>query len=290
MMREYVIMTDSCCDLPPQLAEELGVVVQPMTLFLGEDSFLNYLDGRQLGFHDFYERLRGGAMPTTSSISVGEFEDLFRSALQEGKDVLYLCFSSGMSTTYQSACIAAEELRGEFPGADIRIVDTLAASLGQGMLVYLCAKQKAAGKTLDEVAAYAEGTKLNVAHWVTVDDLNHLKRGGRINATTAMVGSMLAIKPIIHVDNEGHLINVGKARGRKAALKTVVDEMEKRLLNHDGPVFISHGDCEADALSVAADIKARFGMETQVINYIGPVIGSHSGAGTIALFFIGKER
>ena len=289
-MREFVLMTDSCCDLPAQLADELGIVVLPLTVLIEESSYKNYLDGRDIGFHEFYDKVRGGAMPTTSAVSVGDFEDAMRAVLSSGKDILCLNFSAVLSTTYQSACIAAEELRGEFPEADIRVVDSLAASLGQGMLVYLCAQQKAAGKSLAEATAYAEETRLHVAHWFTVDDLNHLKRGGRVSAATALVGTMLAIKPVLHVDNEGHLISMSKARGRKASLKAVVDEMEKTLLDRSSPVFVSHGDCEEDAKAVAADIQARFGMETQIINYVGPVIGAHTGAGVIALFFLGKER
>ena len=292
MMREYVIMTDSCCDLPAQLAEELGIVVQPMTLFLGEESFRNHLDGRELGFHEFYELLRGGAMPTTSSISVGEFEDLFRSALQEGKDVLYLCFSSGMSTTYQSACIAAESLKEEFPEGKVLCVDSLAASLGQGMLVYLCAQQKKAGKTLEEVHAYAMATRLHVSHWFTVDDLNHLKRGGRVSAATALVGTMLAIKPVLHVDNEGHLIAMSKVRGRAASLQALAKRMKETMTEDPAKatVFISHGDCEEEAKQTAAYVEEMTGAKVKLFNLIGAVIGSHSGPGTMALFFMGNER
>ena len=289
-MRDFIIMTDSCCDLPAELVEELGVVVLPLTVLIGENSYKNYPDGREIGFHEFYETVRGGAMPTTSAVSVGDFEDAMRDALKQGKDILCLNFSGALSTTYQSAVIAAEELRGEFPEADIRVLDTKAASVGQGLIVYLCAKMQKEGKTLEETHAYAVETSPHLAHWVTVDDLNHLKRGGRISATTAMVGSMLSIKPIIHIDGEGRLINVGKARGRKAALKTVVDEMEKRLMDPSLPIFISHGDCLDDARIVAEDIKARLGVEVQVISYVGPVIGAHTGAGVIALIFIGKER
>ena len=289
-MRDFVIMTDSCCDLTAELADELGVVVLPLSVLIGEESFKNYPDGRDIGFKDFYDRIRDGAMPTTSAVSVGDFEDAMRPILADGRDVLYLGFSSGLSTTYQSACIAAESLKEEFPEGRVLCVDSLAASLGQGMLVYLCAQQKKAGKTLDEVHAYAMATRLHVSHWFTVDDLNHLKRGGRVSAATALVGTMLAIKPVLHVENEGHLINVGKARGRKASLKAVVDEMEKTLMDKSSPVFISHGDCEEDARFVAEEIKTRLGMETQVINYVGPVIGAHTGCGVIALFFVGKER
>ena len=289
-MRDFVILTDSCCDLPAALADELDIVVLPLSVLIGEESFKNYLDGREIGFKAFYDRIRGGAMPTTSAVSVGDFEDAMRPILASGRDILYLGFSSALSTTYQSAVIAADGLKEEFPEGTVLCVDTLAASLGQGMLACLCAQQKKAGKTLEEVRSYAEETRLHISHWFTVDDLNHLKRGGRVSAATALVGTMLAIKPVLHVDNEGRLINVGKARGRKASLKAVVDEMEKTLLDHSGPVFISHGDCEEDANLVAEDIKARFGIETQVINYVGPVIGAHTGCGVIALFFVGKER
>ena len=289
-MRDFVIMTDSCCDLTAQLAEELGVVVLPLSVLLGEETFRNYLDGREIGFHEFYERVRGGAMPTTSAVSVGDFEDAMRAVLAEGKDILCLNFSSALSTTYQSAVIAAEELKSEFPEAEIRVVDTLSASLGQGLLIYLCAQQKKAGKSLSEVCAYAEEMKHHMAHWVTVDDLNHLKRGGRVSAATAAFGTMLNIKPLIYVNPEGKLISVGKARGRKAALLQVVAELEKRLMDPSIPVFISHGDCEEDARFVAEEVNKRTGAKVELISYVGPVIGAHTGAGVIALCFVGKER
>ena len=214
-----------------------------------------------------------------------------RPILQEGRDILYLAFSSGLSTTYQSAVIAADGLREEFPDAKIYTVDSLAASLGQGLFVYLCAQQKQAGKTIDEVRDYAEEIKLKVCHWFTVDDLNHLKRGGRISAATALFGTMLTIKPVLHVDDEGHLISVSKARGRKASLLALVDRMEKTAIDpKNQTVFISHGDCEADAQFVADEVRRRFGTEDIHINYVGPVIGNHSGPGTLALFFLGTER
>lgn len=290
-MRDYVIMTDSCCDLTAQLAEELGLSILPLSLVLDDKVFHNYLDGREIAFKEFYDRVRQGKLPTTSAINVGTFEDAMRSILAEGKDILYLGFSSGLSTTYQSSVIAAESLREEFPEAKIYTVDTLAASLGQGMLVYLCAQQKNAGKTIDEVRNYAEETKLHLCHWFTVDDLNHLKRGGRVSAATALVGTMLSIKPILHVDNDGHLISVGKARGRKASLLALVDEMEKTaILPENGTIFISHGDCADDVAILADEIRKRFGIEDIRINYVGPVIGSHTGAGVVALFFVGEKR
>ena len=289
-MRDFVIMTDSCCDMPAQLADELGIIVLPLTVLLGEDSFKNYLDGREIGFKAFYDRVRDGAMPTTSAVSVGDFEDAMRSVLSQGKDILCLNFSSALSTTYQSACIAAGSMKEEFPEATVHVLDTTCASLGQGLLVYLCACKKMDGKSLEEVYQYAEDTKLHIAHWFTVNDLNHLKRGGRVSAATALVGTMLSIKPILHVDNEGRLINVGKARGRKASLLMLADEFEKHVMDPSLPVFISHGDCEEDAKFVAAEVEKRTGAKTMVINYVGPVIGAHTGAGVIALCFAAKER
>ena len=290
-MRDFVIMTDSCCDLTAQMADDLGLVVLPLSLLIGEDTYRNYLDGRDIGFKEFYDRVRGGAMPSTSAVSVGDFEDAMRPILSEGKDILYLAFSSALSTTYQSAVIASEELKQEFPDAKIYTVDSKAASLGQGLYVYLCAQQKLAGKSIDEVYAYAEDVKLKICHWFTVDDLNHLKRGGRVSAAPALVGTMLSIKPVLHVDNEGRLISVSKARGRKASLLALVDQMEKSAVDpKDQTVFISHGDCEEDVNFVADEIRRRFGTETIHINYVGPVIGSHTGAGVVALFFVGTER
>ena len=290
-MRDYVILTDSCCDLSAQMAEELGVQVMPMRLLLDDQEYLNYLDGREIGFKEFYDRVRGGSMPTTSALNVGEFEEAMRAILETGKDVLYLGFSSGLSTTYQSSVIAAEGLRSEFPDSKIIVVDTLTASMGQGLLVYLCAQQKKAGKTMEEVRDYAEEIKLNICHLVTVDDLNHLNRGGRVSAATALFGTMLTIKPIIHVDNEGHLINVGKARGRKASLMTLADEMAKTAINPaEQTVIISHGDCIDDVNTLADELRSRMGVKEVVINYIGPVIGSHTGAGVVALFFVGEHR
>ena len=290
-MRDYVLMTDSCCDLPPQLADELGLSVVPLSLLADGQEFRNWLDGREIGFRDFYARIRSGSMPTTSAINVGTFEEAMRPVLSGGKDILYLAFSSALSTTYQSACIAAEGLRAEFPEAKIHVVDSKAASLGQGLLVYLCARQKKAGRTIDEVRDYAEDIKLRVCHWFTVDDLNHLKRGGRVSAATALVGTMLSIKPILHVDDEGHLINVGKARGRKASLQALVDHMAETAEDPASQtVFISHGDCPEDAEAVAEEIRSRFGTKDIRINYVGPVIGSHTGAGVVALFFLGSHR
>lgn len=290
-MRDYVIMTDSCCDLTAQMAEELGLVVLPLSLQMGGKTYRNWLDGRDIGFQDFYARIRGGETATTSAINVGDFEEKMREVLQSGRDILCINFSSALSTTYQSAVIAAEELRGEFPDAKILVVDSLCASLGQGLLVYLCAREKKSGKTLEEVRAFAEETKGKVCHWFTVDDLNHLKRGGRISAATALFGTMLAIKPVMHVDDGGRLTPVGKARGRKASLTALVDNMAESAIDPAAQtVFISHGDCGEEARFVADEITRRLGVKDININFVGPVIGNHSGPGTMALFFIGTHR
>jgi len=288
-MRDYVILTDSCCDLTAQMADELGIVAIPLSLVMDDKEFRNHLDGRDISPKDFYARIRSGSMPTTSAINVGTFEEIMRPILEGGKDILYLAFSSALSTTHQSACIAAEGLRAEFPDARIHVVDTLAASMGQGLLVYLCAQQQKSGKTVDEVRDYAENTKLNICHWFTVDDLNHLKRGGRVSAATALLGTMLAIKPVLHVDDGGHLISVSKARGRKASLMALADEMGKTVTDAE-TIFISHGDCEEDVNLLADELRSRFGVKNVVINYVGPVIGAHTGAGVVALFFVGSKR
>lgn len=290
-MDDFVILTDSCCDMTARMAADLELEVLPLSLNMEDRVYHNYLDGREIGFQDFYARLRAGALATTSAISVGVFDEAMRKILDSGRDVLYLAFSSALSTTYQSAVIAADDLREAYPGRKIFVVDTLSASLGQGLLVYLCVQEKRKGKTIDQVHVFAEETKAKVCHWFTVDDLNYLKRGGRISAATAAVGTMLSIKPVMHMDNEGHLVAVGKARGRKAALKALADSMESTMLpGRNETIFISHGDSLEDAEYLANLVRERTGVQDIVINYVGPVIGAHSGPGTIALFFWGSER
>lgn len=290
-MRDFVIMTDSCCDMTAEMAEKMKLEVLPLTLQMGEDNYRNCLDGRDIGFHEFYERIRSGETSLTSAVSVGAFEDKMRDALKAGRDVLCINFSSALSGTCQSAVIAAEDLKEEYPEAKIYVVDSLSASLGQGLLLYLCDKRRREGKTIEEVRDYAEETKHKICHWFTVDDLNHLKRGGRISAATAMVGTVLSIKPLLKVDETGHLISVGKARGRKAALKALVDRMEEMAVNPgEQTVFISHGDCEEDARFVADEVRRRFGTEEIEISYVGPVIGSHTGPGVVLLSFLGENR
>ena len=290
-MRDYVIITDSCCDLSADLAQELELEVVPLSLQMGGKTYRNWLDGRELSFPDFYRRIRAGEAATTSAVSVGDFEEIMRPILTGGRDILCLCFSSALSTTNQSACIAAQTLSEEVPEGTVRVVDTLCASLGQGLLVYLCAQEKRRGASLEELTAYAEATRGKVCHWFTVDDLNHLKRGGRVSATAALFGTMLSIKPVLHVDDAGRLIPVSKTRGRKASLLALVDHMAQTAVDPaNQTVFISHGDCLADAEFVADAIRTRLGVTDIRINYVGPVIGNHSGPGTVALFFLGSGR
>lgn len=290
-MREFVIMTDSCCDMTAAMARELELSVLPLSLHMGDAVYRNWLDGRDIAFPDFYSRVRRGEDATTAAVSVGDFEGEMRRILRSGRDVLCINFSSALSTTYQSAVIAAREAVEEFPEGTVHVVDSLCASLGQGLLVWLCVQEKRRGRTLEEVRTFAEETKGRICHWFTVDDLNHLKRGGRISAATALFGTMLSIKPVMHVDDGGHLVPVGKARGRRASLLALVDEMEKTAIDpKNQTVFISHGDCLEDAEFLAEEIRRRLGTETIHINYVGPVIGSHSGPGTMALFFLASER
>ena len=290
-MSEFVLMTDSSADLSQEMVQELGVTVLPLSFTIQGKVYRNYPDNREMDLPLFYDMLRAGELATTSAVNVAEYTQAVEPILQEKKDVLILAFSSGLSSTYQASVLAAEELREKYPDRKIYTVDTLCASLGQGLLVYLAVQEQRKGKNIEEVRDWAESTKLHLCHQFTVDDLHFLKRGGRISATTAVVGSMLQIKPVLHVDNEGHLISIGKARGRQASLKALVDKMEKTVTEEGRKtVFISHGDCRKDAVAVADMVRERFGTQDIRINYVGPVIGAHSGPGTLALFYLGTER
>ncbi|HEX3017866.1 MAG TPA: DegV family protein [Caproicibacter sp.] len=290
-MNDFAIITDSSCDLSAKMAEELELTVLPLSFHMGEKEYLNYLDGRDMSFVNFYARLRAGEPSTTAAVNVETFAGAIEPVLQTGKDALVIAFSSGLSNTCNAAQMACAELAEKYPQRKVLCVDSLAASLGQGMLVYYAVQQKRVGKSLEEVRDWVEQNRLHLCHWFTVDDLNHLKRGGRISAATALIGSMLNIKPVLHVDDEGHLISMGKARGRKASLDALVDKMEQSAVNpQEQVVFLSHGDSQQDAEYVASEVKRRMGVKDVVINYVGPVIGSHSGPGTMALFFFGTHR
>ena len=291
-MREYKILTDSTTDLSPQLVAQTGVTVLPMTYTIGEKSYRNDPEETDLSSGDFYDMLRGGAMSTTSQINVETFREVAGKMARDGFDVLYVGFSSGLSGTFNSARIAFEDLSAEYPEHKFLAVDSLCASMGEGLLVYHAAQQQKAGRSIEETAQWLEENKLHLAHWFTVDDLNHLKRGGRVSGAAAFFGTMLNIKPVLHVDNKGALIPMEKVRGRKKSIKALVDHMEKTATApvEDQMVFITHGDCIEDAEYVADLVRKRFGVRDIVINYVDPVIGAHSGPGTMALFFLASER
>ena len=283
----YQILTDSCCDFPPQRYRELGLISLPLSItFRGE----TYPDRNDDSLRDMYAGLRAGEAAFTAA-NPQQWEEALEPVLASGEDALILAFSSGLSTTYQSACIAADEMKERFPERKILVVDSLCASLGQGLLAYYAARKRDEGLGLEALKAWLEDNKLHLCHWFTVNDLMYLKRGGRINAATAIMGTMLSIKPILHVDNEGHLISVGKARGRKASIAALADKAAELGQGYDNSLmFISHGDCLEDAQALAELVKERCGAKEVYINYVGAVIGSHSGPGTLALFFLGQHR
>ena len=235
--------------------------------------------------------IRGGVLATTSAANVGQFQEAMRPILAAGKDIVSINFSSALSTTYQSACIAAQDMKEEFPDANIYVVDSLSASLGQGLLLYLTVQKKREGLSAQELVQWVEDNKLHIDHWFTVDDLNYLKMGGRLSAGAAFFGSMLSIKPVMHTSDEGKLVPVSKVRGRKASLKALIDKIaELGIEPSEQVMFICHADCEVEARAVAEEMKARYGVKEVYINYIGPVIGSHTGPNTMGIFFVGTKR
>ena len=288
-MRDYIILTDSCCDLPHYMVEDLGIRVLPLSFLMEGKEYFNYSDNRDISPLEFYNKLRSGSLGTTSAVSIGAFQEVMSSLAKEGKDILCISVSSALSTTYQSASIAAGDVMAANPGCTIAVVDSLAASMGLGLLVYLAAQERRKGVPLEDVRRFAEEKKNHICHFFTVNDLNHLKRGGRLSATAALLGTMLQMKPVLRVDNDGRLTPDSKVRGRKASIQALLQKMED-LVETPSPVFISHGDCLEEAESLGRAIEEKFGAKTMVIDFIGPVIGNHAGPGTIALFFQGKHK
>ena len=289
-MGNYVITSDNTADMPYSYYEEHGIQYLYMTYQLEGK---NYNRDNEMDVKEFYDTMRGGSMPVTSQVNSEEAKDVFRPILESGKDILHLNFSSGLSGGFNSVRLAAEDLREEFPDRTIIIIDTLCASLGEGMILDWAVTLKEQGMGIEENAKWVEEHKKNVCHVFTVDDLFHLHRGGRVSKTAAVIGTMIKIKPLLHVDNEGHLIPVSKVRGRKKSLAGLVSMMEERMgswKDKDFKVFISHGDCQADAEYVAKLVQEKTGRQVSVINTIGATIGTHSGPGTVALFFMGDER
>ena len=288
-MANYQIITDSGCDLPAEMLEKkLDLKMGSLNLHFRVETVGDSVSD---DIKAFYDAMRDGEMASTSAVNPEGWVEAIRGSLAEGKDALVIAFSSGLSTTYQSAMIAADELREEFPERKIFVVDSLCASLGQGLLCWHAAKKRDEGLSLEELAAWLEEHKLNLCHWFTVDDLVYLKRGGRVSAATALVGTLLNIKPVLHVDNEGHLVSVSKVRGRKASIQAMADKMDQTALPGENDfISICHGDCREDAEMLAQMVKERLGVKEVFIGYTGAVIGSHSGPGTLALFFLGSER
>ena len=291
---DFEIVTDSCCNLLEDMIDDFGIHILPLTFMVdGEDEvYQSYLKGERTDLKQFYTMMREGKVFKTSLPNLAESEALFRELLGSGRDVLYIAFSSGLSGTYQALSLMAAQLQEEFPECKIHVVDSLAASGGQGLLVWYAVQHARAGESIDQVRDWLEENKLHLAHWFTVDDLMFLFRGGRVSKTAAWAGTLLNIKPVLHVDDEGHLIPMEKVRGRKKSLNALIDHMEKSANKpiSDQMVFITHGDCIEDAEYVAAKIKERFGVKDVVINYVDPVIGAHSGPGTMALFFLADKR
>lgn len=290
MIKDFIITTDNTADLPHSYYKENGLDYMYLTYALDGQI---YGKENELSSQEFYARMRGGSMPTTSQINSEDAKAVWLPHLQAGKSILHLAFSSGLSGSCNSARLAAEDLKEEHPEYEIVVIDTLCASLGEGLLVHKAVKMKKEGKSMEEIAQWLEEHKLNLCHVFTVDDLFHLYRGGRVSRATAILGSMINIKPLLHVDNEGHLIAVGKVRGRKRSLASLVDMMDERLGSYKGKnpeIFISHGDCQEDAEYVAALVRERYGIEDILINPVGATIGAHSGPGTVALFFLGDKR
>lgn len=293
-MHDFKIITDTTTDLPMTYIEENNIGLMYLNCIIegktyGKDNM------QELDLKSFYKGMREGKMPTTSQINPEEAKAEFEKYVETEKEILCLAFSSGLSGSYNSMRIASEEVMEEHPECKIRVIDSLCASLGEGLFVYQAVEQRKAGKTMEETAKWLTEHIQNIVHVFTVDDLFHLYRGGRVSRTSAVIGTVAAIKPVLHVDQEGHLIPIMKKRGRKKALNCLVDYMEEKQGsfledNRNGTVFISHSDALEDAEYVRDEVKKRFGIENFVINMIGPVIGSHTGTGTIALFFMGESR
>lgn len=290
----FEIVTDSSCNLVEDMIDDFGLRILPLTFMVdGEDKvYQSYLKGERTDLKQFYTMMREGKVFKTSLPNLADAESLFREILAEGKDILYLGFSSGLSGTYQAIELLTKQLQKEYPNQKIFSVDTLAASGGQGLLIWYAVQHARAGESIEQVRDWVEENKLHLAHWFTVDDLMFLFRGGRVSKTAAWAGTLLNIKPVLHVDDEGHLIPMEKVRGRKKSLNALVDHMASSANKpiSDQMVFITHGDCADDAEYVASLVKERFGVREVVINYVDPVIGAHSGPGTMALFFLADKR
>lgn len=288
-MKNYVIFTDTGCDLHLDLLAEWQIPNLGLTFKFDNDD--KEYENSEMDTLTFFNKMRAGGIAKTSAINMERFRIAFEEQLKKGLDVLCLSFSGGLSTTYNSARLAAEDLKDEYPNNKVVVIDTLCASAGLGLIVYLAKQKKDEGASLEEVAEYVTKLIPHIDHWVTVDDLVYLKRGGRISPTVAFVGNTLGLKPVIHVNDEGKLVSVSKIRGRKAAINHLADQYGALAQDKaNGTVFISHADCLEDAKTLADILKSTYGVTVSVITDIGPVVGAHAGPGTLALFFVGNKR
>lgn len=290
-MPEYVILSDSCCDLPAELAKKLNIDTVPLIVNFNEVEYKNYLDEREISLSTFYKGLRKKYPAFTSAANVDMFMELMTQHLEDGKDILYIGLSSGLSATYQNACIAANELEEKYPDRTIICIDSRSASLGEGLLLTLASKAKDEGKSIQELKAYVEHTIPLINHWVTVDDLYYLKRGGRMSSATASLATVLHIKPILRVNNEGRIVAADKVRGRRAS----ITDLFNRVADYADDigrqtVMICHADCREDADYLASMINGTLKPADIIINSIGPVVGAHGGPGALAVFFVGTRR
>lgn len=291
MSNKYIIVSDSCCDLNLDQIKDFGIEVIPLSFQIKGKEYHNYADEREMKTHDFYELLRNKEVSVTSQAAPSDFISVFTKYVKEGYDILYISFSSALSGTYNSSLVARNAVLDEYPAAKIVCIDSLSASMGQGLLVYHACKLQQAGKSIEEVAEFVNQNILHLVHWFTVDDLGTLKRGGRLSATSAFLGTILNVKPVLHVSDEGKLVPVEKVRGRKKSLISIIERCKKSIINpSEQVIFISHGDCLEEAKFVGEKIKEEVEVKDIIYNYVGPVIGSHSGPGTIALFYLGVNR
>ena len=286
-MSAYRIVTDSACDIAPEFLRDWQVDMIAMP-YMFQDTGEQHVD-HDMPISSFYAQMRTGRVAKTSAVNVDAYDRMFKPLLEQGLDILYVAFSSGLSATCANGKTAAAALAQHYPERTIRVVDSLCASAGEGLFVYFAKENREKGMTLEENADALEADKLHLCHWFTVDDLKYLKRGGRISPATALLGTALNVKPVLHVDNDGHLIKVTQVHGRKKAIRTMAEHLGKTILK-ETPVYISHGDCLGDAEYLAKIVREEYGYETQIITYVGALIGSHSGPGTLALFFRGTER
>jgi DegV family protein with EDD domain len=290
-MSDFIIFTDAASDLPTELIETHEISVLPMDFEIDGKSYRHYPDGRELGYSEFYQMLRSGSMARTSQINSSKYLYCFEPVLKRGRDILYLSLSSGLSSTYQSSAMVAKELMEKYPERKVYCIDSRCASVGQGMLVYHAALKKQEGFNIDKLRDWVVQNRDHLCHWFTVNDLNHLKRGGRLSASSAVVGTILSVKPILHVDKDGHLIPRGKVRGRRKSLVELADRMEKFCVSPEKQtIFIAHGDCINDAGILASIIEQRFALKNVAVSYAGPIIGAHTGPDVMTLCFFGSEK